>query len=209
MWSGGLGFRRACRGEWFNLRRRLLDRLTQDMSKGLVDPDIAEFLARINKEWWIVTSSSCSGRIVVLAAREPWDKESGRIVARSHSPIDQAWLADALREAEYTGLPCVWVSAQPPVLTLYVCGEENALRVVDAAIDAGFKYACYRPSRRARNAYYVIIKGSERIDVPVKLWGRQIALVDVITLTNVLNKYLERGKERLEKLKTKLLELVS
>ncbi|WP_048061340.1 tRNA(Phe) 7-((3-amino-3-carboxypropyl)-4-demethylwyosine(37)-N(4))-methyltransferase [Hyperthermus butylicus] len=188
--------------EWARLRRNYLDRLIDDIRRGLVDSDIVDLLDALNSVECIVTTSSCSGRIAVFAAPSPGNKRLGGIVHSWHRRINVDEFYTAIRTALDTSYRFVWASAQPVILALYTCSEAVAKLVVDVAVSAGFKYAFYR--RASSGKYYVLILGVERIDIPLSIGGKQIIplskekLHDVV---DVLNTYLTLAKSKLRRLK--------
>ncbi len=180
---------------WRQLRSRLLSRLRADLADGLVDPDMIDLLVSMNSCSKYVTSSSCSGRIAVIAAEEPGDKLRGGVVARWHRRVGLDELLHALRLASTRH---VWVSVQPPMLNVYVCNFETALEAVRVFHRAGFKYASVRPTG---SGYPLVqIMSTERIDVPVIYNGRVVVNLDE-SLVRLLNEFLALGKAKLDRMK--------
>ena len=187
--------------EWATLRKRYLDRLANDIRRGLVDNDIVDLLNMLNSVDCIVTTSSCSGRIAVFAAPSPGDKRLGGIVRSWHRRIGVDEFYAATSMALNKGYKFVWASAQPVILALYTCNEIIAKLVVDIAASAGFKYAFYR---RTSNKYYVLILGVERIDIPISIGGKQVIPLgndNLHIIVDTLNTYLTLAKSKLQRLK--------
>ena len=184
--------------EWRRLRGRLLTRLARDAGEGLVDSDILDVLVSVNSCPLLATSSSCSGRIALIAAPAPGDKKRGGVVARWHRRVRPEELRSAAEEALAGGHGFVWVSAQPVMLELYSCRLDVALEVVGAAVRLGFKYSGVRPSR---NGFYVVhIASTERIDVPLRGPGG-LMVEPGEALAELLNSYLTLTKARLGRLR--------
>jgi len=185
--------------EWFRLRRRHLLALSQGIGGGLVDPDVIDLLAVLNSCWRMVTVSSCSGRIIVLAAPSPKDKKGARVLGKWHRRVTLEELNRALEslpaavESRY-----LWLSVQPPIITLYVYGWLFASRLVSLAERAGFKYSGLKPFQG--NVVYVSILGTVRLDIPLKYDGEILAAPSP-TLIHMINDYLYLAKSTLVRLK--------
>ena len=194
----------ACKTErWKTLRQRYIARLVEEAGQGLVDPDILPILVSLNTCSRIVTTSSCSGRIVVITAPEPGDKRGSRFLGRWHRRVSVQELEEALQRA--TGR-FVWASAQPPILSLYTCDLSMAELVVNAAHRSGFKYSCYHGS----GIYHVRILGTSRIDVPVAYKGKQLLKDNTYnTIAELLNEYLYLGKVMLDKFRRNVTSLLA
>ncbi len=177
--------------QWRQLRSRLVSRLSSEASRGLVDPDILPVLEALNSVPCIVTSSSCSGRIAVFSAPSPGDKRRGGIVAKWHRRVTVKELREATRLASGR---FAWVSAQPVILAFHSCSLAAAQALVEAAEAAGFKYAGYRFTHVS---YYGIIKGAERVDLPLEA----VSAMGLGQAAALLNEYLTLTKARLERLK--------
>lgn len=196
----------ACRTKgWRELRRLYTARLVEEAGRGLVDPDILPLLVSLNTCSRLVTTSSCSGRIVVIAAPEPGDKRGSRFLGRWHRRISGRELREAL--LQWAGSArFVWASAQPPILSLYTCSLDTAELVVEAAHRAGFKYSCYH----GRDVYHVRVLGTSRIDVPIIYNGERLIGDDKYdTLAGMLNEYLYLGKVVLDRFRRSVTSLLA
>lgn len=183
--------------QWAAERRRMLERLGRDMARGLVDPDIVDILDAINRREEFYTTSSCSGRIVVIAAPSPGDKPAARILGKWHRKITVDELRTALDKAPRKTY-VVWASAQGPLIHIAARDMGSAAKLLEAGHLAGFKYSCIHVMGEDR--HIVEIRSAERIDLPLVFQGRETGLaLDQATL--ILNYYLSLGKERLHRLR--------
>ncbi|NOZ88507.1 MAG: hypothetical protein GXO15_01130 [Crenarchaeota archaeon] len=178
------------------VRSRHLERLKGDLENGRVDPDIADILVSLNTCSRIVTTSSCSGRIALIAAPEPGDKRGGGVVASWHRRVEPGEISDAL--SKVSGMRFVWLSVQPPMLNVLVCGIELALAAVEAFQRVGFKYSGLRPT--ATGFYLVHVASTERVDIPIMFQGQAFTPVTP-QLVEMLNTYLSLGKAKLERMR--------
>ncbi|GEM_PF-6060108 len=189
---------------WRQVRERLLKRLARDTAAGVVDRDIVDVLEAINSCPYMVTSSSCSGRIAVFAAPHPKDKKAGGIVASWHGRVEPSELLDAIREALATGQSYVWASAQPPLVALHSCSLYWADVAANLMAHHGFKYVGYRFTQRSVS-YYLTVRAHSRIDVPLRVNG--LTIIEgtdpgmVQRLAYTLNLYFLEGQRELVKLR--------
>ncbi len=197
---GGDGFRVYVMSTWETIRARCLRSLVDAVRRGEVDEDIVDMLLVVNACPLMCSVSSCSGRIAVFAAPLPGDKRGGGIVAKWHRRVGVGELARAISTALGTRLSYVWVSVQPLVLALYVYGEDVAWRLTRAVQGVGFKYSLYRRARD--DVYYVVVLGTERVDVPIAFRGVRLIGSDVLSvICEMLNSYMTLIKSKLERLK--------
>ncbi len=189
---------------WRALRDRLRWSLVREVETGRVDPWVVPLLSLL---WSLgyATTSSCAGRITVKIAEAPWVKRGSRLVFRSHVPVDTAAAAERIERLVEDCKGVAWLAVEPPFITAYAPGEEEAEILVDMAVDAGFKYSGYR---RSECGYYVIIRGEERGEALLCIHGRRLidreALVELLSLAN---RILERGRRRMEEFARRLEKL--
>ncbi len=191
--AAGCAARLAERNRW---------RLYLELEEGRVDPLVLPLLSTL---WSLgaVTTSSCSGRIAVKASQSLWNKRGSEILVSWHEPIDPK---DAARRIEGVleglGARVAWLAVEPPIVTLYTADEDSASFIVDAALEAGFKYSCYR---RSSCGYYVIVRGEERLDALIKLGGELVVERGALeALLAEANRVLERARRRLAALEERL-----
>ncbi len=177
-------------------KRRRLSRLRQDLEKGLVDEEMVPVIELVNRRLrYCYTTSSCSGRIIVIEAPEPGDKPGARILGKWHRKVEPRDISEALSRISSKGL--VWASAQGPLLHVACLEEEDARVVLRAGHLAGFKYSCIHV---AYGGHWVVeLRSAERIDVPVYFRGSRV-VEDPSLLAEVLNYYLGLGKARIPRL---------
>lgn len=189
---------------WKLLRRRYILRLLKEAGQGVVDPDILTILVKLNSCKYIVTTSSCSGRVVLITAPSPKDKYTSTIVAKWHRPVKFNEFIRAVNISKSLGAKFVWVSVQPPILTLYTCSVDCARQIVKAAGLAGFKYSCYNTS--TNNFFHVRVIGTTRIDIPLFYKGEKL-VNNYELIVDLLNEYIYFAKQSLGRLKRVLTTL--
>jgi len=133
--------------EWERSRRAAISRLLQDIHKGLVDSDIQDWLLKINSvSNDLFTTSSCSGRIVVLRSYKLTDKRGSKKIFVEHDPERCMEICKIIRYcSDYLKFnELIWVSLQPPVIHFKARNETIAKTIVSCARESGFIRACYR-----------------------------------------------------------------
>jgi len=165
---------------WKSSRGNALRRLYEDIDRGLVDPDIRDWLAEFNRKCEdVFTTSSCSGRLVIIKGRSLTDKKWAEILDETHDP-DECY-SNACRSI--SELPVgpgghrVWASLQPPIIQFHVCSLTLAWRILDCSVNAGFIRSGVRKSKiggfiveaRAYDKLHVLLPAS--CDVLLELCG--------------------------------------
>ena len=185
-----------CR-EWEKDRRRALSRLREHLEKGLVDEDIAGFLAELNEAAEaFYTTSSCSGRVAVLEGEDLFSKKGARILVAWHDPGKCRTGITGYCDYKPSGVSIAWVSLQPPILHVAARDEETARAIVRCAESAGFIRACYKARKPC--GYHVEVAGHDKLHV---------ILPAPCSLLRQACNVLERYKERLRRLEECLLRL--
>ncbi|BEP18169.1 hypothetical protein PYJP_15210 [Pyrofollis japonicus] len=189
--------------EWAELRDRLKSNLKNALSKNEVDQDIVDILMLLNSIDCIATSSSCSGRIVVIAAPSPGDKKKGGIQAKWHTTITVHDLIPVLdRLIQRDKYDFIWISAQPIILSIHTCSFSLASTIVRLVESIGFKYSGIKPHK---NSYNILVLGTERIDIPIKIreniFIKELNINNIAIITNILNTYLSLVKRKIQRLK--------
>ncbi|MET1101759.1 MAG: hypothetical protein ABWW69_04700 [Pyrodictiaceae archaeon] len=193
-----------CDERWPFLRNKHLSRFKDEMAKGLVDEDIREFLYTLNSNKCIATTSSCSGRIVVIAAKDPHDKASSSFLFKKHDKVSVFELKSLIKQAEKVPYDYIWLSVQPLIISMYVCGAHNANVIYNLFSSIGFKYTCIRRMKKLSNVYHIMIYGTERLDIPI-IFKRTLLINDsaeaLERLALLVNTFISFTKNKLEKLK--------
>jgi len=152
-------------GSWMEKKREAMKRLEEHLKLGLVDPDIVDMLIKLNRFPCIYTTSSCSGRVVVLEAENLMDKRGSNKLWVEHDPErcrNLCGVVERILEGRGLGEKLVWASLQPPVLHLYAWSEQVAINVVRCARESGFARACYR---REDRWYFVEVSVHDKVHV--------------------------------------------
>ncbi len=187
-------------GLWEARKREAWERLWEDLEIGYLDQDIVDILVEIFLRPKSFTTSSCSGRIVVMDSVFPWAKEETMIVFKKHSPIT---LEELLRVVREPRAEMLWLSVQGPIIHVETLDLEEAFTVLEVARRAGFKHSGILAS--TRKGVLVELRTGVRVNVPLgdvdSLWVREDKLRDLVELAN---RALLEAKGRLDRLRVEL-----
>ena len=162
--------------------------MREDKSRqGHIDDDIAGLITLMNSKGF-ETTSSCSGRIVLLAIPAFGDKKNSKWLFKTHG---KASPEDLLMVIEKEGGRLYFLQ-EPPIIHANCKGLAEAGRLLEAAKSCGFKHSGITSLKR----FSVEIRGSERLETPLE--GASEGFVRM--LVDEANKKLEKGKENLRKL---------
>ena len=187
---------------WDERKRKFLERLKREIAKGIVDYDIIDILMTINSLEDYYTTSSCSGRIIVIETPEPGDKVGAVIHGKWHRRVTVDEVVEALSKS---GNFDVWLVSQGPILHIVARDLDKAHTMLQLAVMAGFKHSgiiSLKPSR-----VIVEVKGNERLDFLLKRRGKPLYRDDALPLlVDMANTILYLGKRKLFRFKELVME---
>ncbi|MBW2979325.1 hypothetical protein DRZ77_00475 [Candidatus Woesearchaeota archaeon] len=164
--------------------------------KAAIDERIKPLLNVINKHPNFYTTSSCSGRIVLLATND-FRKPYSKWLFVSHEKTDLTQLKEALKE-----LPkeTVWLRQEPPILHVCCRTLEEAIKLVQIARSVGFK----RSGIQSLEKNAVEIASVETLEIPIAENKKLIVTTDQLGFfLKKANKKLAHGWKRIKELKEK------
>lgn len=165
--------------------------------KGSVDGPIKDLVDHINSLDDFYTTSSCSGRIVLLQEPESGLKKDTEWLYVSHDLAD----ADAVMK-RLSELPQerVWLRMEPFILHIAVRNLELADELMKRLMSIGLKHSgILGVSKRIM----VEISGNDHMDIPVAVHGRMIVSEEYVGYAvNAANEKLGKNHERLGRLRT-------
>jgi tRNA wybutosine-synthesizing protein 3 len=186
-------------------KKRALERLQQ---RG-ADEEVVTLLDRINRFNEFFTTSSCSGRIVLIWLPEVGAKRDARFIGKWHRPVGTADVVVAMGDVRSSKSGDVWLLAQSPILHVACRSLEKATMLLRIAIESGFKYSGIKAIRKDTGKVMVEVMSTERMDVPLasngKLFYDEVYLDFVVSKANFM---LSRGKEKLQRFECRLHELI-
>jgi len=177
--------------------RRKADALRKDdkSNVGSLDVKIKGLCERINKFDDFYTTSSCSGRVVLIKGEDK--KQEGMFLFRSHDKVKVEEIKGVLEKLDYNG---VIIFKQEPCVLAIACKDlEGAGRLLDIAREkAGWKQSGVMT---LKNRIIVELRSSENLSLPIAL-GNKILVDDkyLELLIDEANKRLEKTWEKINRL---------
>lgn len=166
--------------------------------KAKIDERIKPLLDVINKHPNFYTTSSCSGRIVLLATND-FRKPYSKWLFVSHEKTSLTQLKEALKE-----LPkeTVWLRQEPPILHVCCRTLEEAIKLVNTARSIGFK----RSGIQSLEKNAVEIVSVETLEIPIAENKKLIVTADQLEFfLKKANEKLAQGWKRIEEFKKKFI----
>lgn len=175
-------------------KKNILGKL--DKSKiGKIDKEITEICSLINAKENYYTTSSCSGRIVLLEA-DSSKKNEAKWLFVSHNLTDFESISKIQSKSD------VWLRQEGAILHVCCKTIEDAEKLINLVKRIGFKRA---GMISVNNRYVVEIISSEHLCAPVIKNGKRIVSDEYFSLLiEEANKKMESNKEKLRKLLLKL-----
>ena len=160
--------------------------------KGHVDKDIINLVNKINNSKNYYTTSSCSGRIVLLALSS--GKKGSKWLFKSHSYVNFSQIKKSLTKLPKTD---VWLRSEGAIFHIACRNIIDAQQLVNKARSVGFKRSGIQATHKK---IIVEIASSEYIYAIIAKNGRLVVDEGYIrVLINEANKKLKANKEKLRK----------
>ncbi|MEM2025379.1 MAG: hypothetical protein QXW94_03730 [Desulfurococcaceae archaeon] len=187
--------------EWKSRKRLFWGKIWSDLEIGYLDRDLLPLLLTINRDSDLYTTSSCSGRIVVMDSLYPWSREETGVVFKSHTPVKVEELDFLYSLKPYKN---VWINVTGPILHVYALSSKKAVALLKTARRLGFKHSGVLSASKRRGYFLELITG---IYISQLILGRSGVIVNresLFPLVDILNQSLLEGKLRLESLYAEL-----
>ena len=186
-------------------KAKAMEGLRKALAEKKVDEDIISLLEKINSLENYFTTSSCSGRISVMEMPHFGDKLNSVWLGKWHREVAFEEVMDAIKRHREGQL---WFLVRSPILHVGARTLEDAVELLNLAIDLGFKYSNIKSISHRK--LLVEIRSTERMDVPLgeegELWVNQ----DYIKrITTIANDQLRRFKGKLKRLEKEIERLKS
>lgn len=177
---------------WESYRAKHLRRYLDARARGAVDPPIVPLLDLINNHQDYITTSSCSGRVVLLATGPREKKGESFFYRKWHRPVlfNEVW--NALES--YSG-SILWFKFDPFIIHVGTRSLEAALRLVSLARSAGVKIAGIQSADDSK--FHVEMRGIDSMAVPVYDGHILIDYDYAKALVRFANRKMVRNAERL------------
>ena len=182
-------------------KKNALNALEKACDMKEVDEEILPILHLINESSNYYTSSSCTGRTVLLEIPNIGDKKEAVFLGRWHRTIESDEIKSAAEKAKH-GL--LWILAQSPIIHIVTDTSENADELVKAAIACGFKNSGFKSLSKK---IVIEICSTERLDAPVGRDGNLFCNSKYLDLlVDIANDVFIKSKEKLVRLEKTLMK---
>lgn len=154
------------------------------------DDKIRKLCEKINKAKDYYSTSSCSGRIVLVKGIP--EKAEDVFLFKTHNKVSFEEIKEALKNSDYKKL--IYFKQEPFILHVACKSIEKAEELLDKARDAGIKK---KGIITTRSRFVVELNGTEKLELPItkELTDNYLKL-----LVKEANSKLERTWDKIEKL---------
>jgi tRNA wybutosine-synthesizing protein 3 len=177
-------------------KKRALERLR---IRG-ADKEVKKILERINSLDGFFTTSSCSGRIILICLPEIGAKQEARFLGNWHRQVRKEEVLEAMSDAMPSIKGDIWLIAQSPILHVACRNLEKATALLRIAIESGFKYSGIKAITKDNVKIMVEIMSTERMDVPLGKDDEMFCSEEYLDfIRSKANFMLARGKDKLKR----------
>ncbi len=163
--------------------------MKKDISpQGYIDEDVIKLLDKINSKKDYATTSSCSGRIVLIKSKGK--KGKAKWIFKSHKEVKINDLWNAFKKTKGK----IWLLQEPMILHVKCKNKKSAQRLLNLCNKVGLKLS----GVKSLKTYTVEIRGTERLEI--LLDKKYVNKKFLKILLEEANKNLRKTKERLKKL---------
>lgn len=180
-------------------REKFIQFKKQDRSsKGNIDKPILKLVRKISSKKDYYTTSSCSGRIVLIKGKEK--KQEGLFIYRTHEKISFQKLKNELQKAikKYHGL--IYFKMEPCIMHVACSLLEKAQSIVNKAKLAGWKKSGIIATESKKSRAMCELKSTEHISMPIAKSKILVSDAFMKVLAKESNKKLARTWEKIKKL---------
>ncbi|MEM4718201.1 MAG: hypothetical protein QXE81_05525 [Desulfurococcaceae archaeon] len=191
--------------KWRSRKEYSWKRIWEDLEIGYLDRDLLPLLVLINKDIDFYTTSSCSGRIVILDADYPWERDEARIVFKSHTPINRNEMRSINNLKVHKK---IWIIVNGPIIHIYSKNLRKAALILRTAREVGFKHSGIIHASRDKGVFIELVTGVYTSHL-LKTRNEEITQANqMFKLVEIFNDALIEGKKRLDKLYIALKEFI-
>lgn len=144
-----------------NPGRHFVQAKEQAIRGGEVDEPALPILRQVNAIEDLYTTSSCSGRIVILEVPAVGDKRGASFLGSWDDEVSLSEVRTALQQASHGE---IWLLAQPPIFHAAVASLERAQSLVSLARESGFKQSSIKS---IGSSVMLELGSTEEMDVPL------------------------------------------
>ncbi|NPA86459.1 MAG: hypothetical protein GXO00_00405 [Candidatus Diapherotrites archaeon] len=181
---------------WQVYREKHLKRLEEALKRGEVDPPAVPLLEIVNRVPDAVSTSSCSGRVVLLETDVEERKRESAFHRKWHRPVTTEELLEGFRS--FSG-EVLWLKMDPLIFHVATRTLDLAREMVSAAREAGIKVAGIQVIDPWK--VNVEVRGIDQMAVPLYWKGEPLLDEEhVRRFVPIVNRKMLKNQRRLEKL---------
>lgn len=175
--------------ETFKERKKIaLKKLIEAIRNNKVDLPIKDYLLKLNEYEIVYSTSSCSGRIVLLV--DKGNKKESYFIGKWHEKVNAENIIKKVKENINNEL--IWFKQEPFIIHLIFPKLKFARDVLKIARDVGFKHSGIISMRKEK--IVLEITGLDRIDFPIVINSQlTIPLENFIKIIDLANSKLIRN----------------
>src|SRR3989344_9321387 len=172
-----------------------LEKKNDKSSIGFWDKEISGLCEKINKKKDYYTTSSCSGRIVLIKGKEK--KEKGLFLFRTHNKINFKQLKKELENLKNTK-ELIYFKQEPCLVVIACNSSEKQQEILNKARNAGWKKSGIITIINKR---IVELMSTEKISFPIMNKG------EILVNDNFLKLIIKESNRKLKKTWDKIIQL--
>jgi tRNA wybutosine-synthesizing protein 3 len=187
-------------GIWRRRKEEFLRRMREDLEIGYLDHYIVDVLEIISSMPGLYTQSSCSGRVTLVDAQMPWEREGATVVFKKHSKVT---VEEILYVAKQPVSSRLWVVVTGPIIHVSALSLEYANEMLKIAREAGMKHSGI--ISMSKKGIIVELTSGVRVTHLIKDGEKWVTPLEKLPdLVRVVNDALLEGKSRLDRLRAVL-----
>ena len=180
-------------------KEKAMETLKKAMENNEVDKKAIPIIEKLNGIDEFFTTSSCSGRIVIMELPSIGNKIDARFLGKWDDKIKIQDIKNALENAEKGE---IWMLAQPPIFQVSASDVNAASKLIKVAKQSGFKNSGIRSIGKRVT---VEVRSTEEVDVPLGIDGKLLCDEKYLSLlVSLANEIMERAKNKLSILEKNL-----
>lgn len=180
---------------WTLRKKAHLDKLSKANEEKALDLDVLPLLKKINGQDSYYSTSSCSGRILLLQSPKDHEKRQSVFLGKWHNAVSEEEFDNALNTYSKDVL---WCMVQPAIFHIVCQTLENASALVKKAQLAGFKHTTILTLEP-----HIVVEIRNTIHISVPIGKEGLLIVDapyLEFLRKTANDKLSQIKKGLKKL---------
>lgn len=122
---------------WKNFKESILKNFESHLKEGRVDKEVLELIKKINSNHMLVTTSSCSGRIVLLEFDLNEGKKTAEFYRKWHRSVSESEIIDAI--VNYKSKKPLWFKFEPLILHIAAANVDVAAQFLKKIRAQGIK----------------------------------------------------------------------